>query len=35
MNNDSDCWLIPVGMEWDDEIEDFVWPKEERYDERI
>ena len=23
---DTDCWLIPVGMEWDDEADWFVWP---------
>jgi hypothetical protein len=25
---DGDCWLIPVGMEWNDETDWFVWPKE-------
>jgi hypothetical protein len=24
---DGDCWLIPVGMEWDDETDFFVWPQ--------
>ena len=23
----SDCWLIPVGMEWDHERDWFVWPE--------
>lgn len=23
---DGDCWLIPVGMEWDDAAEFFYWP---------
>lgn len=26
---DGDCWLIPLGMRWDDEGDFFVWPKEE------
>lgn len=25
--NDGDIWCIPVGMEWDDEEDWFVWPK--------
>ena len=25
---EGDCWLIPVGMEWDEAIEGYVWPKE-------
>lgn len=25
---DGDCWLIPHGMEWDDETETFRWPEE-------
>ncbi|MDE2096593.1 MAG: hypothetical protein KGL39_05045 [Patescibacteria group bacterium] len=25
---DGDCWLIPVGMEWNDETEFFCWPNE-------
>ena len=28
IHQDGDCWLIPVGMEWDDETEWFIWPKE-------
>ena len=23
---DGDCWLVPVGMEWDEENEFFLWP---------
>jgi len=30
--NDSDCWLVPVGMEWSDEEDTFVWPDEEPSD---
>jgi len=26
--NDSDCWLVPVGMEWSDEEDTFVWPED-------
>jgi hypothetical protein len=26
--NDSDCWLIPVDMEWSEEEGFFVWPDE-------
>jgi hypothetical protein len=26
---DGDCWLIPEGMEWDDESETFSYPTEE------
>ena len=22
---DGDCWLVPVGMKWDDEAEFFTW----------
>jgi hypothetical protein len=29
LNQDGDLWLIPVGMEWDDATEWYVWPKEE------
>src|SRR3954454_3190252 len=25
---DGDCWLVPVGMEWNDETDTFVWPEE-------
>ncbi len=24
----GDLWLIPIGMEWDEETDDFVWRKE-------
>ena len=27
VHQDGACWLIPVGMEWDDKTEFFVWPK--------
>lgn len=26
---DSDVWLIPMGMEWDDRVGAYVWPEEE------
>jgi hypothetical protein len=26
---DGDCWLIPVGMEWDDKAQTYIWPDEE------
>ena len=22
---DGDCWLVPVGMEWNEKLENFVW----------
>ena len=25
---DGDCWLIPCGMDWRDDIECFAWPEE-------
>lgn len=25
---DGDCWLVPVGMEWDEENETYKWPEE-------
>ena len=25
---DGDCWLIPKGMEWNDEAGSFKWPEE-------
>ncbi len=25
---DGACWLVPVGMEWSDENEFFIWPEE-------
>jgi hypothetical protein len=27
LNQDSDLWLIPEGMEWSDEQDTFVWPE--------
>ena len=24
----GDCWLVPVGMEWNDATESFEWPEE-------
>lgn len=27
---DGNLWLVPRGMEWDDSIEGFKWPKERR-----
>jgi hypothetical protein len=32
---DGDLWLIPKGMEWDDEADGWRWPLETIYDERI
>lgn len=29
LHQEGDLWLIPEGMEWDDETENFVWPEEE------
>lgn len=29
VHQEGDCWLIPDGMEWDEENEFFAWPKEE------
>ena len=26
---DGDCWLVPIGMEWNDELQGFAWPEEE------
>lgn len=26
---DGDCWLVPEGMEWSDELAWFAWPQEE------
>jgi hypothetical protein len=26
LNQDGDLWLIPVGMEWDDEADGWRWP---------
>jgi hypothetical protein len=25
---DGACWLVPVGMEWDDKSESYYWPEE-------
>ena len=25
----NDCWLVPIGMRWDDEADTYVWPEEE------
>jgi hypothetical protein len=25
---DGDCWLVPQGMQWNDENETFEWPEE-------
>jgi hypothetical protein len=25
---DGDCWLIPIGMEWNDKTEQWIWPNE-------
>lgn len=30
---DGDCWLIPVGMEWSDHEDFFVWPSDDDDDE--
>jgi hypothetical protein len=29
IHQDGDCWLIPVGMEFSEKEDFFVWPKEE------
>lgn len=29
----GDCWLIPVGMEWDDEEDCYCWPEDKTQDE--
>lgn len=31
---DGACWLIPVGMEWSDKNDFFVWPEDEDEDEK-
>lgn len=28
LHQDGDLWLIPVGMDWDEETNFFVWPDE-------
>lgn len=25
----GDCWLVPKGMEWDEELDGYKWPEEE------
>jgi len=30
VHQDGDCWLIPVGMEWNDDKDFFVWPEAEQ-----
>ena len=30
---DGDCWLVPIGMEWNDELGGFAQPEEETDDE--
>jgi len=27
LSQDNDLWLIPVGMEWSDETDFFIWPQ--------
>lgn len=27
--HDGDCWLVPEGMEWDDDAEHWRWPAQE------
>ena len=27
-NDDYDCWLVPIDMEWNDETDCFDWPDE-------
>jgi hypothetical protein len=29
---DGDCWLVPVGMEWSDDENGFVWPNDDDAD---
>lgn len=29
---DGDCWLIPEGMEWNEETDSFEWPEDESGD---
>jgi len=28
VHQDGDCWLVPVGMSWDDATETYVWEEE-------
>ena len=28
VHQDGDCWLIPVGMEWDETTNGWIWPHE-------
>lgn len=30
IHQDGDCWLVPVGMEWSEEQDGFIWPEEEQ-----
>lgn len=32
---DGDCWLIPKGMEWQDEKKSFAWPTEDEDDDEM
>jgi len=32
IHQEGDCWLIPVGMEWDHERDWFVWPEAKEQD---
>jgi hypothetical protein len=27
VHQDGDCWLIPVGMEWSEETDSYIWPE--------
>lgn len=29
IHQNGDCWLVPEGMEWRDDLEFFAWPEEE------
>jgi hypothetical protein len=29
LHQDGDLWLVPDGMEWDDDNEWFIWPESE------
>ena len=29
VHQDGDCWLVPVGMVWDDKTDTFIWESEE------
>jgi hypothetical protein len=32
LHQDGDLWLIPVGMEWDEKADWFVWPEDDEDD---